>query len=64
MKFSVSPGTHRYRLYQKNGGRDILRAFWALDYEKLNPALKAVFRPIYEREHEEQAAIHAIHSKP
>ena len=57
MKFSVSPGTHRYRLYQKNGGRDILRAFWALDYEKLAPELKTVFRSIYEREleHEDHA---------
>ena len=64
IKLKDKPGTHRHRLRQKNGVRDILRAFWALDYEKLNPALKAVFRPIYEREHEEQAAIHAIHSKP
>ena len=57
MKFSVSPGTHRYRLYQKNGGRDILRSFWALDYEKLAPELKTVFRSIYEREleHEDHA---------
>ncbi|MEI6655771.1 MAG: DUF927 domain-containing protein [Verrucomicrobiota bacterium] len=53
VQMTARPGVHRYRLPWKNGARDILRTYWALDYEKCPPELRDVFRSIYERELEE-----------
>ena len=44
---------HRFRLSAKNGGSDIKRTYWALDYEKCTDELKDIFRDIYERELQE-----------
>lgn len=50
IKYKSNPFVHRYRLPGPNASRDILRTYWALNYQKCPPELKDVFRAIYERE--------------